>query len=43
MMNIIVNESRGKKIDRILEKISRRGYDSLTREEKEMLFREGNK
>ena len=33
--------SHQKKIDRILEKISEKGYDSLTREEKELLFREG--
>lgn len=31
------------KIDRILEKISKGGYDSLTKEEKEILFREGQK
>ncbi|MFO7977749.1 MAG: rhomboid family intramembrane serine protease [Bacteroidales bacterium] len=31
------------RIDEILEKISRRGYESLSREEKELLFREGNK
>ena len=30
-------------IDRILEKISKGGYDSLTSREKEMLFRMGNK
>mgnify|MGYP006282767553 CR=1 FL=1 len=30
------------KIDKILEKISKRGYDSLTKEEKEILFRSGN-
>lgn len=28
-------------IDKILEKISRSGYDSLTKEEKELLFRQG--
>ncbi len=28
-----------KKIDTILEKISRGGYDSLTKEEKDFLFR----
>lgn len=31
------------KINKILEKISRGGYDSLTREEKEILFRESQK
>jgi len=31
------------KIDRILEKISKSGYDSLTTEEKETLFKESNK
>ncbi len=30
-------------IDRILEKISKSGYDSLTKAEKEMLFKESNK
>jgi membrane associated rhomboid family serine protease len=32
-----------KKIDEILEKISRGGYESLTREEKELLFRSSRK
>jgi membrane associated rhomboid family serine protease len=32
-----------KKIDEILEKISRSGYDSLTKEEKEFLFKASNK
>ena len=32
-----------KKIDEILEKISKGGYDSLTREEKELLFRSSGK
>jgi membrane associated rhomboid family serine protease len=32
-----------KKIDHILDKISRSGYDSLTREEKELLFNNSNK
>jgi membrane associated rhomboid family serine protease len=31
-----------KKMDAILDKISKRGYDSLTPEEKQFLFREGN-
>lgn len=32
-----------KEIDRILDKISKGGYDALTREEKEILFRSGKK
>lgn len=32
-----------KEIDRILEKIARSGYDALTKEEKELLFRSSNK
>jgi len=32
-----------KKIDKILDKISKSGYESLTKEEKEMLFRTSNK
>jgi len=32
-----------KKIDAILDKISRSGYESLSKEEKEFLFRQGNK
>jgi hypothetical protein len=32
-----------KKIDLILDKISKSGYDSLTKEEKEFLFKSGNK
>ncbi len=31
------------KIDKILDKISQSGYDSLTKEEKDLLFRSGNK
>jgi hypothetical protein len=34
---------RQKAIDHILDKISKGGYDSLTREEKEILFRESQK
>lgn len=30
-------------INRILDKISRSGYESLTREEKEILFKSGRK
>ncbi len=33
---------RQKRIDHILDKISKSGYDSLTKEEKELLFKEGN-
>ena len=35
--------ARQKKIDHILEKISKGGYDSLTREEKDLLFRSSGK
>jgi len=35
--------STQKKIDKILDKISRSGYDSLTKEEKELLFNQSNK
>jgi hypothetical protein len=35
-----IRAERQKKIDEILDKISRSGYDSLTREEKELLFRQ---
>jgi membrane associated rhomboid family serine protease len=35
--------ARQKKIDNILDKISRSGYDSLTKEEKELLFNQSNK
>ncbi len=31
------------KVDQILEKISKSGYDSLTKQEKDFLFRQGNK
>jgi membrane associated rhomboid family serine protease len=34
---------RQKRIDQILEKISKGGYDSLTREEKDFLFKSSNK
>ena len=34
---------RQKKIDHILDKISKHGYDSLTREEKQLLFKMGDK
>jgi len=35
--------SRQKKIDEILDKISRSGYESLSKEEKELLFKASNK
>jgi len=38
-----VKAERQQAIDRILEKISKGGYDSLTREEKEILFSESQK
>ncbi len=36
------NENQ-KQLDKILEKISKGGYESLTREEKEMLFKQSQK
>jgi len=36
-------ESTQKKIDLILDKISKSGYESLSKEEREFLFRQGNK
>jgi membrane associated rhomboid family serine protease len=38
-----IRAEKQKKIDAILEKISRSGYDSLTKEEKDLLFRASNK
>ncbi len=38
-----VNKSRQRKIDDILDKISKSGYESLTQEEKDFLFRAGKK
>ncbi|MCD4736832.1 MAG: hypothetical protein K8R53_12370, partial [Bacteroidales bacterium] len=35
--------NRQSDIDKTLDKISRSGYDSLTKEEKELLFRESQK
>jgi len=35
--------AKQKRIDEILDKISRSGYDSLTKEEKELLFNQSNK
>ena len=34
-------KNRDARIDHILDKISRSGYESLSREEKEILFRSG--
>ena len=34
--------NRQKRIDQILEKIAKNGYDSLSKEEKEILFKQGN-
>ncbi|MBL0314770.1 MAG: rhomboid family intramembrane serine protease [Flavobacteriales bacterium] len=39
----IEKKQRQKRIDEILDKISRSGYDSLTKEEKEFLFRNSQK
>jgi membrane associated rhomboid family serine protease len=39
----VEKNSRQKRIDTILEKISRGGYDSLTKEEKDFLFRSSGK
>ncbi|ESU22263.1 putative membrane protein [Flavobacterium enshiense DK69] len=39
---IIDKNSTQKKIDEILDKISKSGYDSLTKEEKDFLFKVGN-
>jgi membrane associated rhomboid family serine protease len=36
-------QERQQRIDSILDKISKKGYDSLTSEEKELLFKAGNK
>lgn len=41
--NVSKEESSQKQIDTILDKISRSGYESLSKEEKEFLFRQGNK
>ena len=38
-----VSISRQRKIDTILDKISKSGYESLTQEEKDFLFRAGKK
>ncbi|HNR86639.1 MAG TPA: rhomboid family intramembrane serine protease, partial [Taishania sp.] len=36
-------KQRQEKIDKILDKISKSGYESLTKEEKDFLFRQSNK
>lgn len=38
-----IRAEKQQKIDEILDKISKRGYDSLSKEEKEFLFSSGNK
>jgi hypothetical protein len=38
-----VRADKQKNMDGILDKISKRGYDSLTKEEKEFLFSASNK
>ena len=40
--NVNREETTQKKIDAILDKISKSGYESLNKEEKEFLFRQGN-
>ena len=37
------NENKQTKVDQILDKISKSGYDSLDRDEKEYLFKQGGK
>ncbi|WP_456375979.1 rhomboid family intramembrane serine protease [Lutibacter sp.] len=39
----VVSKTRQRKIDDILDKISKSGYESLTKEEKDFLFRAGKK
>jgi len=38
-----VSKTKQRKIDDILDKISKSGYESLTKEEKDFLFRAGKK
>ena len=38
-----VTKTKQRKIDEILDKISKSGYESLTQEEKDFLFRAGKK
>jgi hypothetical protein len=38
---IVVKDKTQQQIDEILDKISRSGYDCLTKEEKEFLFKAG--
>ena len=37
------NENKQTKVDKILDKISKSGYDSLDKDEKEYLFKQGGK
>ena len=37
------NENKQTKVDQILDKISKSGYDSLDKDEKEYLFKQGGK
>ena len=39
--NIVVKDKSQQQIDEILDKISQSGYDALTAEEKEFLFKAG--
>ncbi len=41
--NAVVKDVNQKKIDEILDKISKSGYDTLTKSEKEFLFKQGKK
>ena len=43
MNTMLRKQSIKKQIDAILDKISRAGYESLSREEKELLFKESKK
>jgi hypothetical protein len=38
---IVIKDKAQQQIDEILDKISQSGYDSLTKEEKEFLFKAG--
>ena len=39
----VANENKQTKVDKILDKISKSGYDSLDKDEKEYLFKQGGK
>lgn len=41
--SVTIEETTQKQIDVILDKISKSGYESLNKEEKDFLFRQGNK